>query len=65
MTKGVNRIIGAKPIHAEVMQRTDVHRQRAAELFRFLVDRPVHFRAEVIFDSLAKLIAACFVVLFE
>ena len=48
MAERVNRKISAEPIHAEMMQRTDVHRQGAAELFRLFVDWPVYFGAQVI-----------------
>src|SRR5258706_131359 len=53
MAERVNRKISAEPIHAEMMQGTDVHRQGAAELFRLFVDRPINFGAEVILYTLA------------
>ncbi len=53
MAEGVHRIVGAKTVHAEMVQRTDMHRQGAAEFLRLLVDRPIHLGAEMILDALA------------
>src|SRR6188474_1545817 len=53
MAEGVHRIIGAKAIHAKMVQRADMHRQGAAEFLRLFVNRPVQFRTQMIFDAFA------------
>jgi adenylate cyclase len=45
---GMNRIIGAEGIHAQVMQGPHMHGQGAIELLRFLVDGPVQLGTQMV-----------------
>src|SRR5262245_6425856 len=42
MTQSMRRIIDTESVHAEMLMAAPVHGQRAAKLFRFLIDGPVH-----------------------
>ena len=49
----MSRIVCTKRIETHVMQATDVHGQRASELLRFLIERPVDFISQVALNGLA------------
>ena len=53
MPDGVDRIVGAEGVHAQVVQGAHVHGQGAVELLGLLVDGPVELRSQVVLQALS------------
>jgi hypothetical protein len=51
--KRMYRIVSAKAVHAEVMKRAHMDRERRSELLSLRIERPINFCAEMIFDAFA------------
>jgi hypothetical protein len=47
------RIVSAKAVHAEVMKRAHMNRERRSELLSLCIERPINVCAEMIFDAFA------------
>jgi len=51
--KRMYRIVSAKAVHAEVMKRAHMDRERRSELLSLCIERPINLCTEMIFDAFA------------